>query len=216
MALLFLSAVSLTLFAAQPQRSAEADEGSVTQNVATTSSLYDFSPYTPETMLELFAKALENGHTVPTDAEFAAAGYLPTDIAFIRSHVAKAPILDRADHLVDKVYDQRELWLNFPCATEENKEGGFPNGKFNTDCFSMWQYTNLYGAWNHSFFQAPAAWVDAAHRNGTDMLSGMEFFESWNVGDDAWVKFCTTTNADGSFRYVKPLINALLLSLIHI
>lgn len=210
MALLFLSAVSLTLFAAQPQRSAEADEGSVTQNVATTSSLYDFSPYTPETMLELFAKALENGHTVPTDAEFAAAGYLPTDIAFIRSHVTKAPILDRADHLVDKVYDQRELWLNFPCATEENKEGGFPNGKFNTDCFSMWQYTNLYGAWNHSFFQAPAAWVDAAHRNGTDMLSGMEFFESWNVGDDAWVKFCTTTNADGSFRYVKPLINALL------
>ena len=42
------------------------------------------------------------------------------------------------------------------------------------------------------------------------MLSGMNFFESWNVGDDAWIKFCTTCNADGSFRYVKPLINALL------
>ena len=210
MAVFVLSAVSLTMSAAVPSPSAASDEGTVTNNVATTQSLYDFSPYTAENMLELFAKALDEGRNVPTDAEFLAAGYLPTDIAFIRSHVKKAPILDRTDRLDKLTYKDRELFLNFPCATEENKQGGYPSGKFNTDCFSMWQYTNLYGAWNHSFFQCPAAWVDAAHRNGTDMLSGMNFFESWNVGDDAWIKFCTTCNADGSFRYVKPLINALL------
>ncbi len=208
LALLVVAAVSFTMSAYAA--SAVADEGSVAQTAATTAGNYDFSPYTAETMLELFAKALDDGRTVPTEAEFTAAGFLPTDLAFIRSHVKKAPILDRSDRLVDLTYKDRQLFLNFPCATEENKQGGFPSGKFNTDCFSMWQYTNLYGAWNHSFFQTPAAWVDAAHRNGTDMLSGLEFFESWNSGDAAWVEFCTKRNADGSFRYVKPLINALL------
>lgn len=39
----------------------------------------------------------------------------------------------------------------------------------------MWNYVNLYGAWNHSPFQAPGSWADAAHKNGTDMFSGIKF-----------------------------------------
>lgn len=177
---------------------------------ATNADLYDFSPFSAETVLELFAQAQDAGRTVPTEEEFAAAGILPVDLAFVRSHVRKAQIGSRADHLVPDIYSERELWLNFPCASEEDRRGGYPNADFDTDAFSMWQYTNLYGAWNHCFFQAPGAWVDAAHRNGTDMLSGLKFFESWNVGDSDWVAFCTKRNADGTFRYVKPLINALL------
>ncbi len=198
---------ALPLFAAaSPSRA-----GDVRTADAASAELYDFSPFSAETVLELFAKAQDAGRTVPTEAEFEAAGILPVDLAFVRSHVAKAEICPRAtDHLVPDIYPERELWLNFPCASEEENRGGYPNDDFDTDAFSMWQYTNLFGSWNHCFFQAPGAWVDAAHRNGTDILSGLKFFESWNVGDADWVAFCTKRNADGEFRYVKPLINALL------
>lgn len=76
----------------------------------------------------------------------------------------------------------------------------------------MWQYTNLFGSWNHGIFQAPAAWVDAAHRNGTDIMSGIKFFESWTAGsgDGAYSALITKKDANGNFKYVKPLINCLM------
>lgn len=188
---------------------ADEDEPST---AALSASLYDFSHFNAETVLNLFCDALQQGRNYPTDAEFAAVGILPSDVAFIRSHVRRADIISRADRLLPDTYENRELWCNFPMGTkkEENNTGGFPNSTFDTDVFSMWQYTHLFGSWNHCFFQAPGAWVDAAHKNGTDILSGLKFFESWNVGDKDWVSFCTTKNDDGTFRYVRPLINALL------
>ncbi len=175
--------------------------------------VFDFSKFNDETLVPLFKTALDNGRKYPTDAEFEAAGILPSDIAFVRSHVRRAAILPRTDRLVGKTYETRNLWMNIPMDIGKDGEVGYPDGDFGSDVFSMWQYTNLFGSWNHGFFQAPGAWVDAAHKNGTDIMSGIKFFDttgSANEGATGWMKFCTEKNADGTFAYVKPIINCLM------
>lgn len=177
---------------------------------STSTDVYDFSNYGPETLLDLFYNALQDGRNYPTIAEFEAAGITESDIAFVRSHVRKAEILPRTDRLVSQTYETRNLWCNLPMDIGQDGLAGYPDGDFASDVFSMWNYTNIWGSWNHGFFQAPGAWVDAAHKNGTDIMSGIKFFESWGTGDGSWTNYCTALNDDGTYKYVKPLINILL------
>lgn len=176
-----------------------------------TSTIYDFAGFNEVTLLNLFDKALQNGRNYPTKAEFEAAGIQASDIAFVRSHVKQHAILDRKDRLVKDTYEKRNLFMNIPSGSGKGI-GGYPSSNFANDVFSMWNYTNLFGSWNHGLFQAPGAWTDAAHKNGTDIMSGIKFFESWTAGsgDGAYVSFIQTKNSDGSYKYVKPMLNCLL------
>lgn len=176
-----------------------------------TKEVYDFSGFVDVDLLNLFYDALQQGRKYPTEAEFAAKGILPSDIAFIRSHVRKAQIMDRSDRLVSDTYENRELWMNIPMSMGKDGSVGQPSNYFADDVFSMWNYTNLFGSWNHSFFTAPAAWVDAAHKNGTNIMSGIKFFESWTAGsgDGEWSAMISQKEGDG-YKYVKPLINCLM------
>ena len=176
-----------------------------------TSTIYDFAGFNEVTLLNLFDKALQNGRNYPTKAEFEAAGIQASDIAFVRSHVKQRTILDRKDRLVKDTYEKRNLFMNIPSGSGKGI-GGYPSSNFANDVFSMWNYTNLFGSWNHGLFQAPGAWTDAAHKNGTDIMSGIKFFESWTAGsgDGAYVSFIQTKNSDGSYKYVKPMLNCLL------
>ena len=176
------------------------------------SELYDFAGFGVEALLELFNSALEQGRNYPTMEEFAAAGIQASDIAFVRSHVRRANIMSREDRLIPGTYQERDLWMNIPMDVGSGGAAGYPNDKFAADVFSMWQYTNLFGSWNHGFFQAPGAWVDAAHRNGTDIMSGIAFFESWTPGsgDGAYSALITKKDSNDKFLYVKPLINILM------
>lgn len=177
-----------------------------------TSKIYDFSGFSDKNMLELFYNALQQGRNYPTLAEFEAAGIQASDIAFVRSHVRKAQFMSRADRVNPKTYEERNLWMNIPMDIGSDGLGGYPSSKFSSDVYSMWQYTNLFGSWNHSVFQAPAAWVDAAHRNGTDIMSGIKFFESWTPGsgDGEYSALITKKDAQGNFLYVEPLLNCLM------
>lgn len=176
-----------------------------------TEEIYDFSGFDTKKMLDLFYAAHQDGRKYPTMEEFEAAGIQASDIAFVRSHVRRAQIMSRADRLVEKTYETRNLWANFPMDVGSGGAAGYPSDKFAADVYSMWQYTNLFGSWNHSFFQAPGAWVDAAHRNGTDIFSGIAFFESWTGdGDKTYSAMITEKDANGDFIYVKPLINCLM------
>ena len=177
-----------------------------------TDQVYDFSGFTDKGMLELFYNALQQGRNYPTLEEFEAAGIQASDLAFVRSHVRKAEFMSRADRLIPGTYENRNLWMNIPMDVGSDGLGGYPSKKFSSDVFSMWQYTNLFGSWNHGIFQAPAAWVDAAHRNGTDIMSGIKFFESWTPGsgDREYSALITKKDANGNFMYVKPLINCLM------
>ena len=178
---------------------------------AQTDEIYDFSGFDTKAMLDLFYKVHQEGRYYPTLEEFEAIGIQQSDIAFVRSHVRRAEIMDRSDRLVEQTYVNRNLWTNFPMDVGSGGSAGYPSDKFAADVFSMWQYVNIFGSWNHSFFQAPGAWVDAAHRNGSDIYSGIAFFESWTGdGDKTYSAMITQKDADGNFIYVKPLIHCLM------
>ncbi len=191
------------MFAAAPaMMNAQAPESASTQ-------VYNFSPWGNDAVLELFAKAADQGRTCPTAAEFEALG-ITMDLEFTKSHVRRRPIYaDAAKNVVSTVSPNRRLWCNLPSGFGKSN-GGYPSTAWNSDVFSMWNYTHLFGNWNHGILQAPGAWLDAAHRNGTRAYSGIKFFESWTAGSEAagFAKFITTKNEDGSYRYVDALINA--------
>ena len=41
-------------------------------------------------------------------------------------------------------------------------------------------------------------------------MSGIKFFESWGTGDGTYSSMITQKNSDGTFKYVKPMINCLM------
>ena len=179
-------------------------------NTAPTASkvVYDFQHFNDIKMLQLFEKAVREGKRYPSNEELKAAG-LADEIEFVRSHVRKRSILSRKDRLIPGTFETRELFMNIPAGAGRTV-GGYPSSEFASDNFSMWNYTNLFGAWNHGLFQAPGSWADAAHKNGTDLLSGIKFFDTTGnpggVDAGGWLPILKEKNADGSFKYAKPMI----------
>ena len=181
-----------------------------TETGSTSTTIYDFANFNDQKLLDLFASALEKGRKFPTTQELKDAG-LYEELEFVRSHVRKREILSRQDRLVGDTYRERDLFMNIP-AGAGSTIGGYPSKDFASDNFSMWNYTNLFGSWNHGLFQAPGSWVDAAHKNGTDILSGMKFFDTTGGrGGHAtgWVGLIKTKNDNGEFKYTRPLIHLL-------
>lgn len=184
---------------------------SVAQNPPQVASadVYDFSKFTDEVLLNLFVNAINDGRKCPTPQEFEAAGF-GSELGFVRSHVRpRSVMIDKKKQLIGSLYEKRGLWMNTPTGIGSTV-GGYPNGSFHDDVYSMWNYTKLYGCWNHGLFQAPASWVDTGHKNGTDMFSGIKFFESWGSGDGSYVSFITSKNPDGTFKYAKAFIYCLM------
>ncbi|MDD7317892.1 MAG: endo-beta-N-acetylglucosaminidase [Prevotellaceae bacterium] len=122
--------------------------------------------------------------------------------------------MDRSDRVVTDTYQNRNLFMNIPSGSGRGI-GGYPSSNFANDVYSMWNYTNLFGSWNHGSFQAPGAWTDAAHKNGTDILSGIQFFTpaSWNQGGSdgsGYAAMLAMKNQDGTYKYVNAMLNCLM------
>lgn len=184
--------------------------GANAQTYSSTAStqVFDLSKLGDQTLLEHFAQLLDNGKKYPTDADLTAWG-IKDEVEFIRSHVRKRAIESRADRLLQDTYENRNLFMNIPGGAGKNL-GGYPSKTFANDNFSMWNYTNLFGAWNYGLFQAPGSWADAAHRNGTSIFAGIKFFDHTTGGAaNSWASFIMTRNIDGSFRYTHPIINCM-------
>ena len=184
--------------------------GVTAQTYSSTAStqVFDLSKLGDQTLLEHFAQLLDNGKKYPTDADLTAWG-IKDEVEFIRSHVRKRAIESRADRLLQDTYENRNLFMNIPGGAGKNL-GGYPSKTFANDNFSMWNYTNLFGAWNYGLFQAPGSWADAAHRNGTSIFAGIKFFDHTTGGAaNSWASFIMTRNSDGSFRYTHPIINCM-------
>lgn len=179
----------------------------------TTSSVYDFSGFNDVNLINLFYQAYQDGRKYPTAAEFEAAGIQQSDIAFIRSHVRNKGIIDRSSRLIKDTYEKRNLWMNIPMDVGKDGSVGQPNSRFASDVYSMWNYTNIFGSWNHGFFSAPSAWTDAAHKNGSDIYSGIKFFDTTGGRPDgagSWIQYCTDKDESGNFKYVDAIINCLM------
>ena len=184
--------------------------GAHAQTYSSTSStqVYDLSKLSDQTLLDHFAQLIDQGKKYPTDADLEAWG-IKDEVEFIRSHVKKRAIESRADRLLPGTYENRNLFMNIPGGAGKNL-GGYPSNTFANDNFSMWNYTNLFGAWNYGLFQAPGSWADAAHRNGTSIFAGIKFFDHTTGGAaNSWASFIMTRNSDGSFRYTHPIINCM-------
>ena len=184
--------------------------GANAQTYSSTAStqVFDLSKLGDQTLLEHFAQLLDNGKKYPTDADLTAWG-IKDEVEFIRSHVRKRAIESRADRLLQDTYENRNLFMNIPGGAGKNL-GGYPSKTFANDNFSMWNYTNLFGAWNYGLFQAPGSWADAAHRNGTSIFAGIKFFDHTTGGAaNSWASFIMRRNTDGSFRYTHPIINCM-------
>ena len=179
-----------------------------TYSPTASTQVFDLSKLGDQTLLEHFAELLDNGKKYPTDADLTAWG-IKDEVEFIRSHVRKRAIESRADRLLQDTYENRNLFMNIPGGAGKNL-GGYPSKTFANDNFSMWNYTNLFGAWNYGLFQAPGSWADAAHRNGTSIFAGIKFFDHTTGGAaNSWADFIMTRNTDGSFRYTHPIINCM-------
>ena len=189
---------------------AMAPVGVTAQTYSSTAStqVYDLSKLSDQTLLDHFAQLIDQGKKYPTDADLEAWG-IKDEVEFIRSHVKKRAIESRADRLIPGTYENRNLFMNIPGGAGKNL-GGYPSKTFANDNFSMWNYTNLFGAWNYGLFQAPGSWADAAHRNGTSIFAGIKFFDHTTGGAaNSWAGFIMTRNTDGSFRYTHPIINCM-------
>ena len=189
---------------------AMAPVGVTAQTYSSTAStqVFDLSKLGDQTLLEHFAELLDNGKKYPTDADLTAWG-IKDEVEFIRSHVRKRAIESRADRLLQDTYENRNLFMNIPGGAGKNL-GGYPSKTFANDNFSMWNYTNLFGAWNYGLFQAPGSWADAAHRNGTSIFAGIKFFDHTTGGAaNSWASIIMRRNTDGSLRYTHHIINCM-------
>lgn len=171
--------------------------------------IFSWTPFEDVKMVNLFYQALQKGRNYPTEQEFR--DTFGFDIEFARSHVRpRSLLIDQTKQVVPSINPKRKLWMNLPTGIG-SMIGGYPSSMFTNDVYSMWQYTNLFGAWNHGLFQAPGAWADAAHKHGTDIFSGIKFFESWTPGSgDVNYTSLIATKVDGKYKYAEAFINCLM------
>lgn len=173
---------------------------------------YEFDSVVPETILRLFLQAQKEGRNYPTEQQFKDAGISLDDLEFIRSHVQRRQLVNPKDHLLTNLYNYRKLFMCTPMGNGLHGYHGYPSDELgHSDVYTMWNYTEAFGSWNHGFFQAPGSWVDAAHKNGSRCMSGQMFFESTYGGadDTKWIQLISTKE-NGEYVYVDPMINALM------
>ena len=175
--------------------------------------VYDLSNFGEE-LVDLFYAAEQNGRKYPTQEEFEAKGFNMMDMAFVRSHVRpRAVLVDQTKNVNQNAYDNRLLWMNIPIGIGKLK-GGYPSSNWNDDPYTGWNYTNVFGSWNHGVFHVPGVAVDCAHKNGSDIYAGIKFFESWTAGSGAagWVGKVQSKDPNGyeGYKYVRPLVNAMM------
>ncbi len=180
---------------------------------AQSKSAYNFKNVDWTKMVEVFHSALAKGKNYPDESELLALGITKADLAFIKSHVKCRETIADGKQLLPDTYQGRKMWMNTPMGSGSGGDAGYPSNQFHSDVFSLWNYVSLWGSWNHAIVQTPGSWVDAAHKNGCDMMSGTVFFDrSGDVGYTQWMNMVRAVNDRSSvgfngFKYVKPLIH---------
>lgn len=175
------------------------------QPASASTTIYDWTAFDNKAMLELFYNVNKQGRKFPTKAELA---NFNLNLEFARSHVRPgALIVNQSTQVKPAIDPKRKLWLNLPVGVSK-MNGGYPTSTWRDEVFSLWPYVALQGGWNHSWFHAPGAYMSAAHKHGTDMLSGLVFFDS-GENSSSFVSWITTWE-NGDFKYAEPLINLLM------
>ena len=182
---------------------------------AQSKSAYDFKNVDWTKMVEVFRTALAQGKNYPNESQLIDIGVSKADLAFIKSHVKRRETIADGKQLLTDTYEGRKMWMNTPMGSGSGSDAGYPSNLFHSDVFSLWNYVSLWGSWNHGIAQTPGSWVDAAHKNGCDIMGGTVFFDrGGDVGYTQWLKMVQSINDNSKagfegFKYVKPLIHML-------
>lgn len=100
-----------------------------------------------------------------------------------------------------------------PIGEMTKKWGPLPRWNFDGDNFNMWQYINIHANWSNSWWRAPGAFNDVAHKNG--VRTGCLYFIDWasqvTESTDAGKMLAQLCAKDskGNFKYAKKLITFL-------
>ncbi len=103
-------------------------------------------------------------------------------------------------------------WCN-PIGEMTKKWGPLPRWNFDGDNFNMWQYINIHANWSNSWWRAPGAFNDVAHKNG--VRTGCLYFIDWgssvteSTAAGKMLGQLCAKNADGTFKYAKKLMQFL-------
>lgn len=167
-------------------------------------------------VLNVFYDVNKDGRYYPEDQDWIDHGFNPDDIAFVRSHVRKREriLATTADHSVKSTNywkQNRTMFYNVPSGVEKGYSNGYPSASASDDNFSMWNYVDLFGSWNHGIGHAPGSWTDAAHKNGVNISGGIIFFDDQS-GYQSYVNGVRgkdNTEPSG-FKYVRAIISMLM------
>ena len=93
------------------------------------------------------------------------------DNFFISRVKPKARFRNAATQVMDTLqatYDKKLIcWLPINSINETGwNRNALPDGRFDSEVFSMWSYVTHWGNWTAQFGRVPAALLDVAHKNG--------------------------------------------------
>lgn len=138
------------------------------------------------------------------------------DDEFYISRVKPRVRFTNANTQVDKNLSsaRKLLWWCPIGTTNYGNWNALPNYHFDSEVFSTWSYVDVYGNWTANVGRAPAAFMDACHKNGvigttTDGIAFAEHVQKgdngagdkmWNMiqgGGQKWLKFSRQYGFDG-------------------
>lgn len=80
---------------------------------------------------------------------------------------------------IDYTKYSKKLLMWTPIGSKNNTPyTTIPNGLFNEEMFSMWQYVSTWGTWTDVFMRVPGNFVDVAHKNGVAVTT--QISPAWN------------------------------------
>jgi hypothetical protein len=79
-----------------------------------------------------------------------------------------------------------------------------PNGIFNNEVFTMWQYISSFGEWGENFMRLPANFTDVAHKNGVAVLTTLLAAQG-NMSNTNWKTVIQNlgSNTTKAINYLK-------------
>lgn len=80
-------------------------------------------------------------------------------------------------------------WIPYGFSYSYDEQSPFeilPNGIFNSEVFSMWQYISTWGTWSDYFMRMPGNFADVAHKNGVAVATQSTTAYGADMNTNGW------------------------------
>lgn len=106
------------------------------------------------------------------------------DNFFISRVKPKTRFRNVATQVNQSINESNDKKLLFWVPINKASTNALPDGVFDSEVFPMWNYVTHYGNWTTGFVRMPAAFIDAAHKNGVgvSVTAGIP----WSQMGDYW------------------------------